>query len=152
MIRFTIDSPHDAPGYVLIAQADGALDTLMSQPLDETAVALPENDMNDKTLTEVTAALDALRTKGVTTLAEVQIILAVAGKPDGVVIAELVKRMRMPFSTASRVIWNLSDGAESCLGLLHIKPHATDRRKKIVFLSADGQRVLRKAMPMAVAA
>ncbi len=98
--------------------------------------------MNETTVNEMTAVLEALRKKGVATLAEVQILLALMKAPEGIVVAALVKALEMPFSTASRVVWNLHDG----LGLVSYKPHATDRRKKLVVLTPAAMKVLRPAV------
>jgi DNA-binding MarR family transcriptional regulator len=44
-------------------------------------------------------------------------------------LASLVKKLKMPFSTASRVVWSLTeDGGE--IGVIRYQSHPTDRRKK----------------------
>jgi hypothetical protein len=50
---------------------------------------------------------------------------------DGVphTLASLVKKLKMPFSTASRVVWSLTEeGGE--IGVIRYQSHPTDRRKK----------------------
>jgi DNA-binding MarR family transcriptional regulator len=57
------------------------------------------------------------------------------GKPHTVI--SLAKRLGMPYSTASRVIWTLTeDGGD---GILRLEPHPTDRRKKYVVVNADSR-------------
>lgn len=49
-------------------------------------------------------------------------------------LATLVKKLEMPFSTASRVVWSLTaEGGD--IGVIKYKNHPTDRRKK--FLVVD---------------
>lgn len=50
---------------------------------------------------------------------------------DGVphTLASLVKKLRMPFSTASRVVWSLTEEGGS-IGVIRYQSHPTDRRKK----------------------
>ncbi|HEY8518714.1 MAG TPA: hypothetical protein VIN61_01440 [Gammaproteobacteria bacterium] len=44
-------------------------------------------------------------------------------------LATLVKKLQMPFSTASRVVWSLTaEGGD--IGVIKYKNHPTDRRKK----------------------
>jgi hypothetical protein len=44
-------------------------------------------------------------------------------------LASLVKKLKMPFSTASRVVWSLTEeGGE--IGAVRYQSHPTDRRKK----------------------
>lgn len=44
-------------------------------------------------------------------------------------LASLVKKLKMPFSTASRVVWSLTeDGGD--IGVIRYQNHPTDRRKK----------------------
>ena len=44
-------------------------------------------------------------------------------------LASLVKKLKMPFSTASRVVWSLTEeGGE--IGVIKYQSHPTDRRKK----------------------
>jgi DNA-binding MarR family transcriptional regulator len=44
-------------------------------------------------------------------------------------LASLVKKLKMPFSTASRVVWSLTEeGGE--IGAVKYQSHPTDRRKK----------------------
>ena len=50
-----------------------------------------------------------------------------AGTPH--TLASLVKKLKMPFSTASRVVWSLTEeGGE--IGVIRYQSHPTDRRKK----------------------
>ena len=68
---------------------------------------------------------------------------------DGVphTLASLVKKLRMPFSTASRVVWSLTEeGGE--IGVIRYMSHPTDRRKKQLSIN---QRNLPNAVPEAVA-
>jgi hypothetical protein len=68
---------------------------------------------------------------------------------DGVphTLASLVKKLRMPFSTASRVVWSLTEeGGE--IGVIRYMSHPTDRRKKQLSIN---QRNLPNAVPQAVA-
>lgn len=68
---------------------------------------------------------------------------------DGVphTLASLVKKLKMPFSTASRVVWSLTeDGGE--IGVIRYLSHPTDRRKKQLSIN---QRNLPNAVPEAVA-
>jgi hypothetical protein len=62
-------------------------------------------------------------------------------------LASLVKKLRMPFSTASRVVWSLTeDGGD--IGVIRYLSHPTDRRKKQLIIN---QRNFANAMPPAVA-
>lgn len=66
------------------------------------------------------------------------------GEPHTLV--SLVKRLDMPFSTASRVVWSLTAGGGD-IGVVKYIPHAEDRRKKLLGIepSAFG-----KAFPKAM--
>ena len=44
-------------------------------------------------------------------------------------LASLVKKPKMPFSTASRVVWSLTEEGGN-IGVISYKSHPTDRRKK----------------------
>ncbi len=44
-------------------------------------------------------------------------------------LASLVKKLKMPFSTASRVVWSLTEEGGN-IGVISYKSHPTDRRKK----------------------
>lgn len=48
-------------------------------------------------------------------------------------LATLVKKLEMPFSTASRVVWSLTaEGGD--IGVIKYKNHPTDRRKKFLVI------------------
>ena len=50
-------------------------------------------------------------------------------------LASLVKKLKMPFSTASRVVWSLTEeGGE--IGVIRYQSHPTDRRKKLLTCNA----------------
>ena len=62
-------------------------------------------------------------------------------------LASLVKKLRMPFSTVSRVVWSLTeDGGD--IGVIRYVKHPTDRRKKQL---AINQNKLSGDVPAAVA-
>jgi DNA-binding MarR family transcriptional regulator len=66
------------------------------------------------------------------------------GRPHTLVT--LVKKLGMPFSTASRVVWSLtSEGGD--LGIVKYERHPTDRRKKYLVMDPEN---LRPDMPRAV--
>lgn len=44
-------------------------------------------------------------------------------------LASLVKKLKMPFSTASRVVWSLTEEGGN-IGVIRYQSHPTDRRKK----------------------
>lgn len=49
-------------------------------------------------------------------------------------LASLVKKLKMPFSTASRVVWSLTEeGGE--IGVIRYQSHPTDRRKKLLVVN-----------------
>ena len=49
-------------------------------------------------------------------------------------LASLVKKLKMPFSTASRVVWSLTEeGGE--IGVIRYQSHPTDRRKKLLVIN-----------------
>jgi DNA-binding MarR family transcriptional regulator len=70
------------------------------------------------------------------------------GKPHTLV--SLVNKLDMPFSTASRVVWSLTEGGGD-LALVKYVPHPTDRRKKLLASASRGMsrslvKVMRRAM------
>jgi DNA-binding MarR family transcriptional regulator len=58
-------------------------------------------------------------------------------------LATLVKQLQMPFSTASRVVWSLTEEGGD-LGLIRYLEHPTDRRKKLLTMNP---RKLNRALP-----
>jgi len=62
-------------------------------------------------------------------------------------LASLVKKLKMPFSTASRVVWSLTEEGGD-VGVIRYLSHPTDRRKKQLVIN---QRNFANAMPPAVA-
>jgi hypothetical protein len=46
-------------------------------------------------------------------------------------LASLVRQLRMPYSTASRVVWSLTEEGGD-LGVIRYRQHPTDRRKKLL--------------------
>ena len=51
-------------------------------------------------------------------------------------LVSLVKKLNMPFSTASRVVWSLTkDGGDQ--GIIRYERHPTDRRKKYLVMDPD---------------
>ena len=61
-------------------------------------------------------------------------------------LASLVKKLKMPFSTASRVVWSLTEEGGD-IGVIRYLSHPTDRRKKMLVIN---QRNFSAAMPPAV--
>jgi DNA-binding MarR family transcriptional regulator len=61
-------------------------------------------------------------------------------------LASLVKKLRMPFSTASRVVWSLTEEGGS-IGVIRYQSHPTDRRKKQLVIN---QKNLPNEVPQAV--
>lgn len=61
-------------------------------------------------------------------------------------LASLVRKLDMPFSTASRVVWSLTrEGGD--IGAVKYVAHPTDRRKKLLALDAKGiDRAIARAM------
>jgi DNA-binding MarR family transcriptional regulator len=49
-------------------------------------------------------------------------------------LASIVKKLRMPFSTASRVVWSLTEEGGD-IGMIRYVNHPTDRRKKLLFIN-----------------
>lgn len=58
---------------------------------------------------------------------------------DGVphTLASLVKKLKMPFSTASRVVWSLTEEGGD-IGVIRYQSHPTDRRKKQLVINPKG--------------
>lgn len=52
------------------------------------------------------------------------------GEPHTLV--SLVKALGMPFSTASRVVWSLTEESGEDISVIRYVPHPTDRRKKLL--------------------
>ena len=49
-------------------------------------------------------------------------------------LASIVKKLKMPFSTASRVVWALTEEGGD-IGLIRYLNHPTDRRKKLLVIN-----------------
>jgi hypothetical protein len=49
-------------------------------------------------------------------------------------LASIVKKLRMPFSTASRVVWSLTEEGGD-IGIIRYLNHPTDRRKKLLVIN-----------------
>ncbi len=49
-------------------------------------------------------------------------------------LASIVKKLRMPFSTASRVVWSLTEEGGD-IGIIKYLNHPTDRRKKLLVIN-----------------
>ncbi len=61
-------------------------------------------------------------------------------------LVSLVKKLDMPFSTASRVVWSLTAGGGD-VGIVKYAPHPTDRRKKLLAIESSAfNRGFSKAM------
>ena len=61
-------------------------------------------------------------------------------------LVTLVKKLEMPFSTASRVAWSLTpEGGD--IGVIKYVPHPTDRRKKLLTINSGA---FDKAFPKAI--
>jgi hypothetical protein len=61
-------------------------------------------------------------------------------------LVSLVKKLNMPFSTASRVVWSLTkEGGD--IGIVQYEQHPTDRRKKYLVMDPDN---LNRDMPRAM--
>ena len=82
-------------------------------------------------------------------LVALEILVAEAdGQPHTLV--SLVKKLNMPFSTASRVVWSLTAEGGN-VGIVKYEPHPTDRRMKYLVidpngLTSDVPRALNRAM------
>lgn len=82
-------------------------------------------------------------------LVALEVLVAEAdGQPHTLV--SLVKKLNMPFSTASRVVWSLTkEGGK--VGIVKYERHPTDRRMKYLVIDPDGMtnavpRALNRAM------
>src|SRR6185436_14527821 len=62
-------------------------------------------------------------------------------------LASLVKKLKMPFSTVSRVVWSLTEEGGD-IGVIRYLKHPSDRRKKQLAFSANS---LSAEVPAAVA-
>jgi len=62
-------------------------------------------------------------------------------------LASLVKKLKMPFSTASRVVWSLTEEGGD-IGVIRYQSHPTDRRKKHLVINRKN---LPNEIPAAVA-
>jgi DNA-binding MarR family transcriptional regulator len=49
-------------------------------------------------------------------------------------LASIVKKLKMPFSTASRVVWSLTEEGGD-IGVIKYLNHPTDRRKKLLVIN-----------------
>src|SRR5262245_32667097 len=49
-------------------------------------------------------------------------------------LASLVKKLKIPFSTASRVVWSLTEEGGN-IGIIKYLNHPTDRRKKLLVIN-----------------
>ena len=49
-------------------------------------------------------------------------------------LASIVKKLKMPFSTASRVVWSLTEEGGD-IGIIKYLSHPTDRRKKLLVIN-----------------
>jgi DNA-binding MarR family transcriptional regulator len=73
-------------------------------------------------------------------------ILVAERDGDPHTLVSLVRKLNMPFSTASRVVWSLTrDGGD--IALIRYEQHPTDRRKKLLVMDPTN---LNKAMPRAI--
>lgn len=52
-------------------------------------------------------------------------------------LVSLVKKLNMPFSTASRVVWSLTAEGGN-IGIVKYEPHPTDRRMKYLVIDPEG--------------
>jgi DNA-binding MarR family transcriptional regulator len=65
-------------------------------------------------------------------------------------LASIVKKLKMPFSTASRVVWSLTEEGGD-VGMIKYLSHPTDRRKKLLVIDERNEppevpRAIRRAM------
>lgn len=65
-------------------------------------------------------------------------------------LASIVKKLKMPFSTASRVVWSLTEEGGD-IGIIRYLSHPTDRRKKLLVINernepSEVQRAMIRAM------
>jgi len=73
-------------------------------------------------------------------------VLVAEKEDDPHTLVSLVKKLDMPFSTASRVVWSLTkDGGD--VGVIKYKRHPSDRRKKFLVIDPTG---LDRAVPRAL--
>jgi DNA-binding MarR family transcriptional regulator len=86
----------------------------------------------------ILAALDALFSLFPhITLAQYLISLEVRkAERDGFphTLASIVKKLKLPFSTTSRVVWSLTEEGGD-IGLIRYLPHPSDRRKKLLVIN-----------------
>lgn len=75
------------------------------------------------------AIIDGMVSRNMTTLLEARVYLLIAVHGPRT-LAQIVKELGAPFSTVSRVVWNMHDA----LGLVDYERHDTDRRKKLIVL------------------
>src|ERR1044072_229117 len=61
-------------------------------------------------------------------------------------LASIVKKLKMPFSTASRVVWSLTEEGGD-IGVIRYQSHPTDRRKKQLVINHKN---LQNEVPIAV--
>src|SRR5689334_6276542 len=54
-------------------------------------------------------------------------------------LASIVKKLKMPFSTASRVVWSLTEEGGD-IGIIKYLSHPTDRRKKLLVINERNER------------
>jgi DNA-binding MarR family transcriptional regulator len=65
-------------------------------------------------------------------------------------LASIVKKLKIPFSTASRIVWSLTEEGGD-IGLIRYLTHPTDRRKKLLVINEHNepneiQRAMSRAM------
>jgi hypothetical protein len=73
-------------------------------------------------------------------------ILIAERNGDPHTLVSLVRKLGMPFSTASRVVWSLTrDGGD--LGIIKYERHPNDRRKKYLIMDPDN---IQRDMPRAI--
>jgi DNA-binding MarR family transcriptional regulator len=82
--------------------------------------------LTDQQLKDLDTYVSALRESGIETLAEAGLFCAAASSQE-MTLAQIVRLIGMPFSSASRVAYSLLER-----GVLTYTPHPTDRRKKFV--------------------
>ena len=94
------------------------------QRKNNTGPAIPSTTLRPE-LAHLPAAIETLRKNGFESMTEAGIFCAVLAEET--TIATIVKKLKLPFSTVSRVAYALEQR-----GLLTYTPHPTDRRKKLV--------------------
>jgi len=87
---------------------------------------------------QIHAAITMLRANGFDSLGEAAVfstaaIAHVDGKPVG--LSDIVRSLKMPFSSASRLAWGLVER-----GLLSYESHASDRRRKVIRANVEALR------------